>query len=135
MSEFEVQLGESSSKISIGDGILSDLGPYLRSELRLSGEEQIILAVDSAIAQSHGVVACESLASVCSCAHAEVEANEEQKVMSTVESLWSHMAESGLDRTGIVVAMGGGIVGDVAGYAAASWMRGVPWQPARGPPC
>ena len=125
MPEFEVQLGDCSSKITSGDGILSDLGEYLRSELGLTGEEQVLLAVDSAIAQTHGLVAFESLSAVCPCASAVVEANEEQKVMSTVESLWSHMAKNGLDRTGIVVAMGGGIVGDVAGYAAASWMRGV----------
>ncbi len=125
MSEFDVQLGDHTSKIDIGDGVLSQVGKRIRSVLGVTGEEQVLLAVDSAIADSHGPIAEESISSQFSCVSTVVEASEEKKVMSTVESLWSQMANQGLDRTGIVVAMGGGIVGDVVGYAAASWMRGV----------
>lgn len=52
------------------------------------------------------------------------EAGEEHKRISTLESILEFMAEQELDRSDIVVALGGGVVGDVAGFAAATYMRG-----------
>lgn len=51
---------------------------------------------------------------------------EPHKRLSAVESLCDRMLEAGGDRSSVVVAFGGGIVGDVAGFAAASFMRGIP---------
>ncbi len=51
---------------------------------------------------------------------------EQNKRLSAVEALCEQMTAAGGDRASIVVAFGGGIVGDVAGFAAASFMRGVP---------
>src|SRR5207245_826343 len=41
--------------------------------------------------------------------------------------LWRELWRAGLDRAGFVVALGGGVTGDLAGFAAATWLRGVPW--------
>lgn len=51
--------------------------------------------------------------------------SEAHKTMTTVESLCRAFAQQGLDRSSVVVAFGGGVVGDTAGFAAASYMRGV----------
>ncbi|MCG3174927.1 MAG: 3-dehydroquinate synthase [Myxococcota bacterium] len=51
---------------------------------------------------------------------------EKTKKMSTIEGLCSGMHEGGLDRGGCVVAVGGGVTGDVAGFAASVYMRGIP---------
>ena len=51
---------------------------------------------------------------------------EATKSIDECERLWSAFAEAGLDRGGAVFALGGGVVGDLAGFAAATWMRGVP---------
>lgn len=50
---------------------------------------------------------------------------EQYKTLETVGQLYSDFIAAGLDRTGIVVAFGGGVVGDTAGFAAATYMRGV----------
>jgi 3-dehydroquinate synthase len=52
-------------------------------------------------------------------------AGEEHKNLSGVELIYKHFAEAGLDRHSFVIALGGGVVGDMAGFAAATYMRGV----------
>ncbi|MBR0458031.1 MAG: 3-dehydroquinate synthase [Victivallales bacterium] len=54
-------------------------------------------------------------------------AGESSKHLGTVQSLLEGFAEFGLTRSGLVVALGGGVVGDVAGFAASIWLRGVPF--------
>ncbi len=58
-------------------------------------------------------------------AHA-IPAGEEHKTLATAEALWSEMACRGVTRTGRVVAVGGGVVGDLAGFCAATYQRGIP---------
>ncbi|HSG17111.1 MAG TPA: 3-dehydroquinate synthase [Anaerolineae bacterium] len=54
-----------------------------------------------------------------------VPAGEENKRLDTVRIMYDQMLAAGLDRTGTVVALGGGVVGDMAGFAAATYLRGV----------
>ncbi len=52
---------------------------------------------------------------------------ESQKTMATVQQLWEAFLESGLERSSLVVALGGGVVGDLTGFAAATYLRGISW--------
>lgn len=52
---------------------------------------------------------------------------EEQKNAATLQGLWRQFLECGLDRKSTVLALGGGVIGDLTGFAAATFMRGVPW--------
>ena len=52
---------------------------------------------------------------------------EASKTMATISYLWQEFLASGLERKSTVVALGGGVVGDLAGFAAATYMRGIPW--------
>jgi shikimate kinase/3-dehydroquinate synthase len=54
-------------------------------------------------------------------------AGEEHKNLDTVSHLWNVFLENGLDRKSTVVALGGGVVSDVAGFAASTYMRGIDW--------
>ncbi len=54
-------------------------------------------------------------------------AGERHKTPETVSQIWHGMVEGGLERGSTVVALGGGVVGDLAGFAAATFMRGVSW--------
>ncbi len=54
-----------------------------------------------------------------------VPAGEQHKTLATVQSLYDELLAAGIDRQATVVALGGGVVGDVAGYVAATYMRGV----------
>lgn len=55
------------------------------------------------------------------------EGGEKSKNLRTVEKLLDKMLSNGLDRKSCVIALGGGVVGDIAGFAAASYMRGIPF--------
>jgi len=55
----------------------------------------------------------------------EIPDGEQHKMPATVAGLWDRFLAGGLDRTGTVLSLGGGVTGDIAGFAAASFMRGV----------
>ncbi|MCA9837963.1 MAG: 3-dehydroquinate synthase [Trueperaceae bacterium] len=55
----------------------------------------------------------------------EIPAGEDSKSFETLSQVLSHMAHDGFDRGSAVLALGGGVVGDLAGFAAASYMRGI----------
>lgn len=55
-----------------------------------------------------------------------MEPGEEHKTLATAERLWTQLAEAGATRASRIVAVGGGVVGDVAGFVAATYQRGVP---------
>jgi shikimate kinase / 3-dehydroquinate synthase len=56
-----------------------------------------------------------------------IPAGEEYKNLETVSGLWKSFLEHGLDRKSTVIALGGGVIGDLSGFAAATYMRGVAW--------
>ncbi|HVF25020.1 MAG TPA: 3-dehydroquinate synthase [Anaerolineales bacterium] len=56
-----------------------------------------------------------------------IAAGEEHKNLDTVSFLWKSFLENGLDRKSTVIAMGGGVIGDMAGFAASTYMRGIDW--------
>jgi 3-dehydroquinate synthase len=56
-----------------------------------------------------------------------IEAGEENKTLETVANIWRGLLSAGMDRKGIVVALGGGVVGDLSGFAASTYMRGCRW--------
>ena len=56
-----------------------------------------------------------------------IPAGEAYKTLDTVQHLWQGFLEAGLDRRSTVVALGGGVLGDLAGFAASTYMRGINW--------
>lgn len=56
-----------------------------------------------------------------------IQVGESAKEMGTLLELLEHMACVGLDREGVLCALGGGVVGDLGGFAASIWMRGIDW--------
>ena len=57
-----------------------------------------------------------------------IPAGEEFKTIQTVEELWSEFLRAGIERGSTVVALGGGVVSDLVGFATATYLRGVPWM-------
>ena len=58
---------------------------------------------------------------------ATIPSGEQHKTIQTVTSLWSAFAKAELGRRDVVTALGGGVTGDLTGFAAATWMRGIDW--------
>jgi shikimate kinase/3-dehydroquinate synthase len=56
-----------------------------------------------------------------------IQAGEEHKNITSVQAMWQAFLECGLDRGSTILALGGGVVGDLAGFAAATYLRGVRW--------
>ncbi len=56
-----------------------------------------------------------------------IPAGEEHKNLETVSRLWRSFLENGLDRKSTVIALGGGVIGDLTGFAASTFMRGIDW--------
>jgi 3-dehydroquinate synthase len=56
-----------------------------------------------------------------------VPAGEAHKNLETVSHLWKSFLDNGIDRNSSVIALGGGVIGDMAGFAASTYMRGVDW--------
>ena len=59
--------------------------------------------------------------------HVFIPPGEAHKTITTVSKLWQAFLDAALERTSTVVALGGGVVGDLAGFAAATYLRGIPW--------
>ncbi len=57
----------------------------------------------------------------------QIRAGEEFKTIQTVADLWKSFLSNQLDRQSTVIALGGGVVSDLAGFAAATYLRGIPW--------
>jgi 3-dehydroquinate synthase len=52
---------------------------------------------------------------------------EQFKNLATIERLWNAFTQAGVDRSSCVIALGGGVIGDLAGFAAATYLRGIAW--------
>jgi shikimate kinase/3-dehydroquinate synthase len=121
-----VALGERTCPIVIRRGVLARLGGLARAALP-AGCQRVALVTDSNIDPLHGDTAAAALAAAdLDVVQAVVPAGETAKSVDSWAALCAIMVEAGLDRTSAVVALGGGVVGDLAGFAAASLYRGIP---------
>ncbi|MDD3654167.1 MAG: 3-dehydroquinate synthase [Desulfotomaculaceae bacterium] len=124
MELIKVDLGARSYNISIGSGILPDLGRYLK-ELQVG--KRVLLVTNSNVWRLYGKIVKESLSDAgYRVLVGEIGDGEEYKTLATAERLYDLAYQSGCDRLSPVVALGGGVVGDTAGFVAATYLRGVP---------
>ena len=121
MQEVQVKLGERSYTIVIESGGLARLGERLRG---LKVGSRVACFSDADIWRLYGPV-IESALSGYSITRVELPRGEEAKSLVWAERSWSACLEGGLDRGSTVVAVGGGSVGDLAGFVAATYMRGI----------
>lgn len=112
-------------EIHIGDGLLSHVGGALRAAGVTEGSRVAIVS-NPVVAPLYGPQVETALRKAglqpFSCSISD---GEQHKTLSTVATLYEQFLAGGLDRSGTVLALGGGVTGDVAGFAAATFMRGV----------
>lgn len=117
-----VELGERSYPIVIGRGLLDggfDLAEYVGGDdcLVVSNEKVAPLYLKRLLPNLEGrKISCVSLPD-----------GESFKTMATLELVLDKLVAAGANRDTTVIALGGGVVGDIAGFAAACYMRGVPY--------
>jgi 3-dehydroquinate synthetase/shikimate kinase len=105
--------------VHVGTGVLADLAGLV------PGDGPAALVADPHVAGTHGADAQLALGGRLAATH-ELPQGEEAKTVAAIERLW---AELRLERGGTLVALGGGCVTDAAGFAAATYLRGVAWVP------
>jgi len=120
-----VNLGERSYDIVIGSRNLRELGAELR---QVHVPCPCATVTDNNVAPLYGEQVSESLASAGFEPHqVSLPSGEEHKNLATIRRLYEEFLGAGLDRKSLAVALGGGVVGDLTGFAAATYMRGIPY--------
>ena len=123
MTDIPVNLGSRTYRILVAIGALGTVGAEL-AKLRVG--RKAILITDPAIARLHGEPVARSLSGAgFDLVRLSVPEGEQAKVLETVRELWDRLLDEGCDRSSTVVALGGGAVGDLAGFVAATYMRGM----------
>lgn len=132
VEEVEVALGRfrvrgmgRACDVCVRPGSLDEIGPIIRSR---KGRGPIVVVTDDQVGDLYVERATASLleagyqTAVCA-----FPAGEESKNTGTVKAVWDQFLSAGLERGSTVLALGGGVVGDLAGFAAATYHRGVDW--------
>jgi shikimate kinase / 3-dehydroquinate synthase len=122
-----VELGPRSYSIVVGTGLLDELGPRL-AESGLAGRCALVTSERIGALYRDRVV--DSLAGAGFRATVvEIPDGEEHKNLAWLAVVCERLLEAGIERRTPVVALGGGVVTDLAGFAAATLLRGLPWVP------
>lgn len=120
MKTLNVELGARSYPIHIGGGLLAYpelLQPHLRGQ-------RLVVVSNETVAPLHGE-RLRTLLDGHPVTWIDLPDGERFKTMATVESILTRMLEARLDRGSTLIAFGGGVVGDIAGFAAAIYQRGI----------
>ncbi len=123
MEKLRVELGERSYDIAIGQDILDDVGEAVKG---LAPSPALALVSNPTVYDLYGERVKKSLAAAgFDIVEIIVPDGEEYKNLLWVERILTSMLEKRLDRRSVLVALGGGVIGDMAGFAASLYMRGI----------
>ena len=116
MKVLNMNLGEHSYPITVGNGLLGNANEYFDLN------RKVFIITDSGVPHKYS----ETIEKLCSKATIyTVESGEGSKSLSTLEAVLTAMSDAELGRSDCVVAVGGGVVGDLSGFAASVYMRGI----------
>jgi len=124
MRKVKVALGSKSYEVYVGSGLLAQTGHWLR-ENGFSGK--LVIITDPTVNRLYGEALNQSLTE----AGFKVDTllvpeGEEQKSLETAGRLYHELTSAYVERTTPILALGGGVIGDLAGFVAATYLRGVP---------
>ncbi|MCX8107851.1 MAG: 3-dehydroquinate synthase [Verrucomicrobiae bacterium] len=123
MRTVTVPLGNRSYAIHIGTGLIGKLGKYCES---LGLGHRCAVITDRNVARHYLDRAIASLEKAgFSCAAIVLAPGENTKNLRTVEACYNRLAKAQIERSSFVVALGGGVVGDLAGFVGATYLRGI----------
>jgi 3-dehydroquinate synthase len=120
-----VELGSRGYQIKIGRGLFSHLG---RDCARLGPGRRCAVITDANVARRYGAEARRALSAAgFETVQITVPAGETAKSLKSVQLCYDQLAAHRLERKSFIVALGGGVVGDLAGFVAATYLRGIPF--------
>lgn len=119
-----VELGVRGYDVLVGRGVLDQAGHVAA---RAEGARQAVVVTQPPVAERYAGPVRDALTRAgLDATIVTVEDGEAAKSLATLEQLYAHLAGLAFGRRDVVVAVGGGVVGDLAGFLAATWHRGVP---------
>jgi hypothetical protein len=125
MRTVEVALGARSYHIYIGGGLMDELAVFVRAA---DFSPRGLLVTDAQVSALCGAQVAETLARAGAAVEiVTIPAGEPSKSLDMANIIYTRAIELGLDRKSPIFALGGGVVGDLAGFVAATYMRGVPF--------
>ncbi|MCL4171177.1 UNVERIFIED_CONTAM: hypothetical protein GTU68_047009, partial [Idotea baltica] len=125
MKKVEISLGENSYDVLIGSGLLGELSQLLSKTL---SDRKIALISDRNISAQYGTALLKELkAAGLKRIQIDFDSGEANKTFETVHSLYQPLIENHFERKDVVLALGGGVAGDLVGFLAATYLRGVPF--------
>ena len=124
MEKIHVDLGKHAYDIEIGAGLLPTIGAKVAALVPKASKAVIVS--DTNVDPLYGEALQKSLTEAgLPATIVTIEAGEQSKNMQVLSNVLEQIAESGLTRSDVLVTLGGGVVGDLGGFAAASFMRGI----------
>ena len=120
-----VGLGDRSYDILVGRKLLPQLGPELARRLDGSGRLAVVVSSPEIAAVYGGIVSDSLKAAGFRVEMVSVPSGERTKSLASVEALYTKLHALSADRRTVVIALGGGVIGDLAGFAAATYTRGL----------
>lgn len=125
MKNVRVNLGHRSYDIRIGKGLLSKAGEQLRE---VAEGSRVFLVANTTVFDLYGQRAIEVFEDAgYEVVHLLIPEGERIKNLQTVENIYTYLIAQKADRRSIMVALGGGVTGDIVGFVAATFLRGVPY--------
>jgi len=127
MRKLTVELGERSYPILIGDSLLQQADVLLQ-QTGILPSSRLLIITDEHVAEKYLQPLQRLLESAGYKTAASIIApGEQSKSLAVYERVMTEAIQAGLDRKSVVLALGGGVVGDLAGFVAATYMRGIPF--------
>ena len=124
MRKVRVNLGSNSYDICIGSGLLKQTRQQLKD---IGVSDNLVIITDSTVKRLYGNSLKQSLANNgFKVIILEIPEGEEQKSLETAGNLYHELGKSHAERLTPILALGGGVIGDLAGFVAATYLRGVP---------
>lgn len=125
MDSITVGLGERSYQIYFGQNILVEIGSLCRN---VHAGRNVAVVTNPVVSSLYFEPVHSSLVDAGFAVHRiEIPDGEEYKNIETLKNIYDRLIDAGMDRGSLLVALGGGVVGDVAGFAAATYLRGIPF--------
>lgn len=124
MQKVKVSLGSNSYDIDIGPGLLAQTGARLKE---IGFNDKLVIITDPTVKRLYGDILEQSLTSSgFKVLTLTVREGEEQKSLETAGRLYQELTDFYTERTTPILALGGGVIGDLSGFVAATYLRGVP---------
>ena len=121
MEKILVDLGATGYEIFIGERLIGNVGEFIAGK-GLTPKALVVTQENIFDGRLTESLAAQGI----SCEVAFIPEGETSKSLFEAEKLYTRAIEAGLDRKSVVIALGGGVVGDLAGFVAATYLRGVP---------